>query len=115
MSNAVSAPDEFATAMQQLSAEAEKKSAPVLAHQTVIGSSSAEPSLQSLATRLENLESVVSKKFDELVSAIRNNRAQDLTSQFRKIEEQLTAIRSSETVNQKLFDSLHDELLKYRD
>ena len=115
MSNPVDAPDEFATAMQQLSAEAEKKSAPVSAHQAVIGSSSAGPSLQSLETRLENLESVVSKKLDELVAAVRQNRAQDLTFQFRKIEEQLTAIRSSETVNQRLFDSLHDELLKYRD
>jgi molecular chaperone GrpE (heat shock protein) len=112
MSNPVTAPDEFATAMQQLSAEAGKK---ISAHQTVVGSSSAEPSLQSLTTRLDNLESVVSKKFDELIGAVRQNRSQDLTFQFRKIEEQLTAIRSSETVNQKLFDSLHDELLKYRD
>ena len=34
---------------------------------------------------------------------------------FQKIEEQLAAIRESETVNQKLFDSLHEELISYRD
>ncbi len=31
------------------------------------------------------------------------------------MDEQLAAIRSTESVNQRLFDSLHDELLKYRD
>jgi molecular chaperone GrpE (heat shock protein) len=31
------------------------------------------------------------------------------------VDEQLSAIRSTESVNQRLFDSLHDELLKYRD
>src|SRR5207237_4153130 len=35
--------------------------------------------------------------------------------QFKKIDEQLASIRSSESVNQQLFDSLHAELLKYRD
>jgi molecular chaperone GrpE (heat shock protein) len=38
-----------------------------------------------------------------------------LSGRFRRIEEQLAEIRKSETVNQRLFDSLHDELLKYRD
>lgn len=42
-------------------------------------------------------------------------RSQDLPGQFHNIEEQLTAIRNNESVNQRLFDSLHDELLKYRD
>ena len=37
------------------------------------------------------------------------------TIHFQKIEEQLSAIRDSETVNQKLFDSLHEELISYRD
>ena len=35
--------------------------------------------------------------------------------QFQKIEEGLESIRASESVNQRLFDSLHEELLKYRD
>jgi molecular chaperone GrpE (heat shock protein) len=43
------------------------------------------------------------------------NRNNELSLQFHKIEEQLAAIRSTESVHQRLFDSLHDELLKYRD
>jgi molecular chaperone GrpE (heat shock protein) len=42
-------------------------------------------------------------------------RKSDAEPHFQKIDEQLAAIRSSESVNQRLFDSLHDELLKYRD
>jgi molecular chaperone GrpE (heat shock protein) len=35
--------------------------------------------------------------------------------QFQKLEEQLATIRDTENVNQKLFDSLHEELISYRD
>jgi len=116
MSKPATAADGFATAMQQLSAEAEKKSVPMSARQAVIGSTPSESSLQSVEARLGNLEATLSKKLDDLASAVRqNNRIQDADSHFRKIEEELAAIRSSETVNQRLFDSLHDELLKYRD
>ena len=115
MSKPAAAPDGFATAMQQLSAEAERKTVPVSARQAVIGSSSSEPSLQSLEARLENLETMLSKKLDDLASIVRENRSSDADSHFRQIEEELAAIRSNETVNQRLFDSLHDELLKYRD
>ena len=101
--------DAFATAMQQLSAEA-KKSIPA---QSALIHGSALP--ESLETRLQNLERSLSKKMDDLTIAVAQTRSHDLTSQFGKIEEQLAAIRNSETVNQRLFDSLHDELFKYRD
>jgi molecular chaperone GrpE (heat shock protein) len=39
----------------------------------------------------------------------------DFATQFQKIEEKLSTIHSSETVNHRLFDSLHKELLAYRD
>src|SRR6202040_1608607 len=35
--------------------------------------------------------------------------------QSRRIEEQLASIRNTGSINQQLFDSLHAELLKYRD
>ncbi len=41
--------------------------------------------------------------------------ATEAAAQFQKIEESLEAIRASESVNHRLFDSLHEELLKYRD
>jgi molecular chaperone GrpE (heat shock protein) len=115
MSKPATAADGFATAMQQLSAEAERNATPVSARQAVIGSAAAESSLRSLETRLENLETTLSKRLDDLADIVRQNRPPDFDSSFRKIEEQLTAIRGTETVNQRLFDSLHDELLKYRD
>ena len=42
-------------------------------------------------------------------------RAAAFEEQFQKINEQLASIRNTESVNQQLFDSLHAELLKYRD
>jgi len=114
MSEPIATSDEFATAMQQLSAQA-KKAMPASSQHMVGTSDSPESSLRSFEARLEKLEVIFSRKLDDLMGAVRQNKTQDLTLQFRKIEEQLAAIRSSETVNQKLFDSLHDELLKYRD
>lgn len=113
MNKPIATSDEFAAAMQQLSAQAEK-AIPVTPGQPVRTSAQSD-SLRTLEARLDNLETSISKKLDELANSVLKNRNHDLTVQFRKIEEQLAAIRNSETVNQKLFDSLHDELLKYRD
>ena len=55
----------------------------------------------SLNQRMEELEESILRKFE--------------TIHFERIEEQLAVIRDSETVNQKLFDSLHQELISYRD
>ena len=55
----------------------------------------------ALNQRIEALEESVLRKFE--------------TVHFERIEEQLSVIRDSETVNQKLFDSLHQELISYRD
>ena len=57
--------------------------------------------IHSLGQRLEALEESMVRKFEGI--------------QFERIEQQLTVIRDSETVNQKLFDSLHEELISYRD
>lgn len=111
--------DEFATAMQQLSAEAAKSLPtavvplqPETAHHKT---GETEPSVDGLDSRLKNLEQSIAKKIEDLVAAVGQNKGQDLMVRFRKIDEQLSAIRSTESVNQRLFDSLHEELLKYRD
>jgi len=109
MSNSTTTSDEFAAAMQQLSAEAKKLTAPP--DQSPRLTSSGPP----LEARLRELEASIIRKIEEAVNAATRARTSDLTIHFRQIEEHLTAIRNSETVNQKLFDSLHDELLKYRD
>jgi len=104
--------DEFTAAMQQLSAEASKS---VGSSNQSIGSGTSAGISQSMEQRLQALEVSLTKKIAELVSTLAHQRNQEISLQFRKIEEQLDAIRNTESVNQKLFDSLHDELIKYRD
>jgi molecular chaperone GrpE (heat shock protein) len=120
MADAMTTPNEFATAMQQLSAEAEKSLLPSVSEQ---GRSAAEDAafaqmsqeFQALTGRLESLESALFERIEKLATARRPTNEIDLAARFQKIDEQLAAIRSSESVNQRLFDSLHEELLKYRD
>jgi molecular chaperone GrpE (heat shock protein) len=120
MSKSAPVSDEFATAMQQLSAEAEKSLPAGLATaypETVPAQPGQEAALglEKWEARLKQFEQVVSEKFEQLARSMIQGRTLDLSAHLRKIDEQLTAIRSSESVNQRLFDSLHDELLKYRD
>ncbi|HEY4284607.1 MAG TPA: nucleotide exchange factor GrpE [Chthoniobacterales bacterium] len=104
---------EFATVMQQLSAEA-KKSIPASPNQSA--RSTPSPALpETIENRLQELERSLSKKLDDLASAVARTRSNELMGQLGKIVEELAVIRNTETVNQRLFDSLHDELLKYRD
>jgi molecular chaperone GrpE (heat shock protein) len=120
MGNTVAPADEFATAMQQLSAEAEKSLPSITGKpwgsiENDAAFAQVRQELQGLTARLENLESVLSKKIDKLTSTVSPAKSDDVATLFHKIEEQLSAIRSTESVNQRLFDSLHDELLEYRD
>lgn len=120
MTEAPARRDEFATAMQQLSAEAEKV-LPTLRESGSIPSVGAEEpadvrkQFESLESRVQGLETALSERLDKLASAISAAKTVDLARQCQKIDEQLSAIRSTESVNQQLFDSLHAELLKYRD
>jgi molecular chaperone GrpE (heat shock protein) len=120
MTNASARSDEFAAAMQQLSAEAEKV-LPTLYESDSIGSVGAKDTadirkqFESLEGRVQGLETALSERLDKLASAISAANAVDLAPQCQKIDEQLSAIRSTESINQQLFDSLHAELLKYRD
>jgi molecular chaperone GrpE (heat shock protein) len=112
-SDPIAAPDEFATAMQQLSAEAKKALVPPSRPNRPAESAvAASPAFDA---RLQDLEKTLCRKMDELARALNQPRTNDLGARLQQIEEQLTAIRNTETVNQRLFDSLHDELLKYRD
>jgi molecular chaperone GrpE (heat shock protein) len=100
MSQAIEIESEFGATMHELSAEAvapaRKMSQPEASGMTaLIGA------VYALNQRMEALEESFLRKFE--------------TVHFEKIEEQLAVIRDSETVNQKLFDSLHQELISYRD
>jgi molecular chaperone GrpE (heat shock protein) len=64
---------------------------------------------------VQSLESALTRRVENIASIILPAHATEAAAQFHKIEEGLDAIRASESVNQRLFDSLHEELLKYRD
>src|SRR5437879_10312298 len=120
MGKAEAVPDEFATAMQQLSAEAEKTLPPdeIEQYDHFGGEDNLGRMLQefsALNDRIQTVENALSKRLDQLAAAMPPAKSVDLAARFKKIDEQLAAIRNSESVNQRLFDALHDELLKYRD
>lgn len=92
---------EFALMMQGLSAEAAP--APPLSsdERVTSGITALLSAVHSLGQRLEAVEESVVRNFE--------------ATHLQKIEAQLTALRETESVNQKLFDSLHRELISYRD
>jgi molecular chaperone GrpE (heat shock protein) len=110
--------DEFAAAMQQLSAEAEKSLPSHL--RTVEGEfsdnngTSLTKEIHALAQRLESLENVLTRKIDNLAAAPASQSA-EIAERLQNIEQQVLSARKTESVSQQLFDTLHDELLKYRD
>jgi molecular chaperone GrpE (heat shock protein) len=115
MSEAMTQSDEFTSAMQQLSAEAAKSlpAAPNLVVENPEPGAD-ETELHELSERVQSLEKTLADQFDQHDPA-HSNQAGDFEQHFQRIEDHLAAIRSKESVNQKLFDSLHAELRKYRD
>jgi len=106
--------DEFASAMQQLSAEAEKSLPKGSSQEDSSNSQYHERVLDEfrrLNGRLQRLEETVTGQLGKISNAEMTNFA----AQFSKMDEHMGALRNTETVNQKLFDSLHQELIKYRD
>ena len=108
---------DFAVAMQQLSAEAEKILPPgqnnSLPEVRDPEDASQQPNV--FVEHLHGLENSVLNRLEQIAAQMEASRAAAFAEQFRKIDEQLTSIRNTESVNQQLFDSLHAELLKYRD
>jgi molecular chaperone GrpE (heat shock protein) len=97
MSQADEMEPDFAAEMHELSAQA----LPREESRTTSGISILISAVHGLNQRIESFEETILQRFEDL--------------SFPKLEEQLSAIRDSETVNQKLFDSLHQELISYRD
>jgi molecular chaperone GrpE (heat shock protein) len=105
--------DEFASAMQQLSAEAEKTLPENAGEEGSSGAQFAQilEEFRSLNGRMAAFETSVLSRLEKLESTEKT----DLAEQLRKMDEHMVALRNTETVNQRLFDSLHEELIKYRD
>jgi molecular chaperone GrpE (heat shock protein) len=105
--------DEFASTMQQLSAEAEKALPEDGWEEGPNGEQFAQilREFSALNRRLQSLEETVANRLEKTGAAEQT----DLREQFRKMDEHMVALRNTESVNQRLFDSLHQELIKYRD
>lgn len=106
--------DEFASTMQQLSAEAEK-TLPEDAWEDGNGRGAQFAQILhefgALNVRLQGLEETVAIRLGKLQGGDQKG----LAHQLRKMDEHMVALRNTESVNQRLFDSLHQELKKYRD
>lgn len=119
MSNPDHVEEEFAAAMQQLSAEAEKAlpGGPTAEIYPLPSASESEllQRFDALGERMKGLENILLSRLEQIAADVESSSGIASAEHFQKIEEQLAAIRGSEGINQKLFDSLHAELLKYRD
>lgn len=107
--------DDFSATMKELSAAAERKfNGDGNGHRSDENDELAAMmrEFHSLNASVQNLETTLGRRLEQLERSIK---PADENAQFAKIEEHLAAIRKSESVNQRLFDSLHDELLTYRD
>jgi len=118
MSKATQPEQEFALTMQQLSAEAEKTlpGMPLVQDNSFASESATdEPETRAIGEQVQALENTLLSRFEQFAAQMEAARAAAFEEQFQKINEQLASIRNTESVNQQLFDSLHAELLKYRD
>ena len=103
--------DDFASTMQELSAAATLAREETRSNESV----SILREFRTLSESVQSLESALTRRVENIASIILPAHATEAATQFQKIEVGLEAIRASESVNHRLFDSLHEELLKYRD
>src|SRR5437867_9078392 len=108
---------DFAIVMQQMIAEQEKRLPEEQSTSFPEVRDPTEPGEQHHAffESLHGLENSLLNRIEQIAAQMEASRAAAFAEQFRRIDEQLASIRNTESVNQQLFDSLHAELLKYRD
>ena len=107
--------DEFASTMQQLVAEAEKTISPeafALADAEDVESEEIRAELVTLNERMASLERAISSGLAKVTAALPT---ENDAGQMQRMDEHLVALRNTESVNQRLFNSLHQELKSYRD
>lgn len=110
-------PTEFASAMQQLSAEAAKAIAPELlnsADEETVPAAEIREEFAALNDRIAGMEKMLAAGLEKLASAGSQETAQ-IPAQLKKMDEHLAALRNTESVNHRLFNTLHQELKSYRD
>lgn len=106
---ALASSDEFTSTMKRLVEEAEK----TVARAGEENAGVMQRELTSLSERMTRLEKSMAAGFDKMSTALA--KGGDSSGQLERLDENLRALRSTESVNQRLFDSLHSELKAYRD
>jgi molecular chaperone GrpE (heat shock protein) len=100
--------------MQQLVAEAAKSVSPRTQNEgDEDASHQAAEQFAALEERMAGLERSLTEGLAKLTPPAATESS--LTPQLAKIEEHLTALRNTESVNHRLFNTLHQELKTYRD
>lgn len=103
--------------MQQLVAEAEKTIPPAATSESDDAGDVSDDAGEQFA-ELEERMSAIEKSLAgglEKLNPPAASEIPEVTSQLRKIDEHLTALRNTESVNHRLFNTLHQELKTYRD
>ena len=109
--------DEFASTMQQLVAEAEKV-IPPSSSSCDAGAGDSKDDIRnevaSLNERMAAMEKAMAAGFDRITAALPSN-TDPVATQLQRMDEHMVAMRNTDSVNQRLFNSLHQELKEYRD
>ena len=110
--------DEFASTMQQLVAEAEKTIPPANASLDVSASDASDElrsDVANLNERIGAMEKAMAEGFERIAAAMPAPTTDAVAAQLHRMDEHMVAMRNTDSVNQRLFNSLHQELKEYRD
>lgn len=109
--------DEFASVMQQLSAEAARAvgCADDDADTESAGSAAVLRELSAIADRLSAMEGTLKDAVTPEAMDTAEPDTGEMSVRLQRMEDHLTALRNTESVNHRLFNSLHQELKSYRD
>jgi molecular chaperone GrpE (heat shock protein) len=108
--------EEFASTMQQLVAEAEQKPIPDEFGSPAedVDAEQIRAELIALNERMQSFERTMTSGFGRIATSLPAD-PKVLPEQLQRLDDHLVALRNTESVNQRLFNSLHQELKNYRD
>ncbi len=120
--SAITLRDEFAVTMQELVEEAKKSMTAPASAAAADSAKELRREMEAVETRIERLEGTMKTGFAKLAAAITAAAPPPPPPEdpaparlLKRLDENVVAIRNTETVNQRLFNSLHEELKGYRD
>ena len=98
--------DDFASTMQELSAAATLAREQTRSNESV----SLLHEFRTLRESVQSLESALTRRVENIATIILPAHATEAAAQFQKIEDGVDVLRASESVNHRLFDSLHGRI-----